>query len=31
MRFVGVLDAIFRLVDAWKLFDDLIDAARHFR
>ena len=29
MRFVGTLDAIFRLTAAWKLFDHLVDTTRH--
>ena len=29
MRFVGTLDAIFRLAAPWKLFDHFVDTARH--
>jgi hypothetical protein len=29
MRFVGTLEAIFRLAAAWKLFDHFVDTTRH--
>jgi hypothetical protein len=29
MRLVRAFDAIFRLVDAWKLFDHFVDTARN--